>query len=165
MSLAVAAPAFAADPDPCVAGNDPNRPVGGGFPGTVMSADFDGDGTEDRACVLLADLDADGPVHVDVEFGPFDKQGYPIGGSVTLATYKDSKEFGDTSFGLVAPGVHQSLCVRGYDDCKYGEEGYAYTARPSVSLGTEGASWMYVYVGRNPANQKERLFRTFYLSD
>lgn len=166
LCLSLAAPAFAADPDPCVLGNHQPDKNHGGFPGTVLSADFDGDGIEDRACALLADLDSEGPVNIDIEFGPFDRMGYPAH-AVTLETYKDSKQFGDKTLSIVPPGLFEALCNTGIlaVDCGPGDETWLYTTRPSVSTGTEGASWMYVYIGRDPADPNKRLFRQFYTSD
>lgn len=163
--LAGTAPAWAADPLPCILSNGINGADGGGFPKTVLSADFDGDGYEDRACALLAELDADGPVDVDIEFGPFDHMGYPLGGVTTLETYDNSTMFGDKELFIAQPGLHNGLCVKGYGPCEYGEEAYVYTKNPSVGTGTEGASWAYIYIGRNPTNPEERLFRTFFMSD
>ena len=162
-ALSVASPAFAGDPDPCVLGKM-ETPSGGGFPNTVVSADFDGDNIEDRACARLGELDADGPVLIDIEFGPFDRHGYPSS-VTTLEHYKNSKELGDQTLSIIKPGVYESLCTKGYNPCGYGDEAAIYISHPSVSTGTEGASWMYVYTGRDSTDPKRRLFRTFVLSD
>lgn len=163
--LLVASPAFAADPLPCTVTTGTN-PAGGGFPGTVVSADFDGDGIEDRACARLSELDAAGPVNIDVEFGPFTARGDPIGGVATLDEFDNHADFGDKSVSVTAPGAIQSPCARGLGPaCRLGEESMIYASNPSVTIGTEGASWMYVYIGRDQADPTRRRFRTFWLSD
>lgn len=164
--LCFVTPAFAADPDPCTL-TTTGTATGGGFPGTVLSADFDADGLEDRACVRYEQLGIEtSPVVMEIEFGPFDALGYPEGGVTTLERYESKDDIGDRQLFITEPGVYESLCAKGYgEDCGYGEESWAYVSTPSVATGTEGASWMYIYIGRDPADQTQRRFRTFFLSD
>src|SRR2546428_2515981 len=76
----------------------------------VVRADFDGDGKEDQAQLLV---NADGTT-----YGLFILLG---SGSAVVLDYRDVSSLTTMGIDKLSPGTHKTACGKGYGDCKAGE--------------------------------------------
>ena len=115
----------------------------------VVRADFDGDGKEDQAQLLV---NADGTT-----YGLFILLG---SGAAVVLDSKDVNSLTTMGIDKLPPGTHKTACGKGYGNCKAGEPESVRLRNPGVLyFQTEGAKSVFFW------SVSDRTFRRLWLSD
>jgi len=115
----------------------------------VVMGDFDGDGREDQARLLVS---ADGAKYALFVF---------LGSGASLRLdYQDANSLKTMGIDRVSPGTHKTACGKGYGDCKTGEPESLQLRNPGI-LYFQSESAASVYFWSVP----DRAFRRVWLSD
>ncbi len=115
-------------------------------------ADFDGDGIEDEASLLI--IDKENKIGLFVSLFSEGKK------SILLQTIDDKRKIIGMGIKAAQPGKYKAACGKGYWDCKKGESVELNLKMPAIDLfQRESASSFFVW------NNKIKKFKRIWMSD